>query len=65
MPAIIVRVPLDPKKGTTVKVVGMQGPGCRQLSEQIERGLGMVGTDTETDEMFQVEEEVQTLYEGG
>jgi hypothetical protein len=62
--AIIVKIPLDPKKGTTVKVVGMQGPGCKQLSEAIERGLGIVHTDVETDDMFQVLEEAQTLYEG-
>lgn len=43
----------DPKKGTTIAVEGHPGPGCQKLTEEIERRLGQIVSDTPTEELYQ------------
>jgi len=60
---ISITCPADPTKGTKISVEGYPGPGCKALIEAIERALGKVTADTETDEFSQnpVTEQQQEL----
>lgn len=53
MAKIIVNVPRDPNKGTTVTVEGHAGPGCQKMTEGIERALGKTVKDDTTEEFNQ------------
>jgi len=55
MAKIIITIPRDPKQGTTIKVEGHPGPGCKSLTEKLEQALGRVVSDVETDEYHQAE----------
>jgi hypothetical protein len=49
-------ITISPEGDTKVKVQGVAGPGCQELSREIERALGSVAKDTPTREMYEVKQ---------
>ncbi len=45
-------VTISPGSVVAVEVVGHQGPGCKALTEDLEKALGSVASDKPTKEMF-------------
>jgi len=43
-----------------ISVIGMSGPGCKELTRPIEEGLGTVTDDQPTEEFYQQTEESLT-----
>lgn len=52
MATIIVHIPPD-GKSPVIKVEGHAGPGCHAMTANLERRLGAVANDVETDEMHE------------
>jgi hypothetical protein len=51
MPTITITIPENPNESpTTIKVTGMKGSGRKNLTASLERTLGMVATDEQTEE---------------
>ena len=53
---IMVTVPLDAGKGVTVETHGFAGQACKNATEALEKALGQVTRDEDTDEMFVTEQ---------
>ena len=51
MHKLIFRVPL--KGNPTLKVEGIGGPGCKKLTADLERALGKVVKDEDTNELYE------------
>jgi uncharacterized protein GlcG (DUF336 family) len=49
---------------TEIKVTGHAGPGCKQLTEAIEKALGTVTSDTKTAEFHQAAKQGQQAAAG-
>jgi len=59
MSRITITVPADPDKQTRVAVEGHAGPGCHDLTANLQRAMGQTTTSTETDEYYQAEQQSQ------
>ena len=53
MPSIIVTIPADPAQPTTIKVEGVKGGGCANLTKGLEQALGSVQSEAKTDEYYE------------
>lgn len=54
---ITITVPFDFKKGVTIETEGFAGQGCKNATGAFEKALGKVTGDTDTEEMFKVEQQ--------
>ena len=65
MAKIVISIPRDPSKGTSIKVEGHSGPGCQKLTEAIEAALGVTTGDVQTEEYNHVvtQEQQQNLLQ--
>lgn len=63
MPAVIT-ITIADGGGTEIKVEGHAGPGCKQLTEAIEKALGTVTSDTKTHEFHQFAKQGQQTQAG-
>ena len=61
MARVIIRI--DPKGNPTIKVEGMPGPGCKDLTKAVEKALGTVTSDKTTNEYSLPPEERRTHVE--
>ena len=58
---VIIRIPPRPDQAQTeVKVEGVCGSGCQDLTRRVEEALGKKVSDTPTDEMYLEATEEQT-----
>ena len=54
-------VEIDEQGNPTVEVSGHVGPGCAELTKNLERALGTVAKDTKKPEFNQREQQKQTV----
>jgi hypothetical protein len=55
-----INVRINPKGDTTFKVEGVEGEGCKDLTKTVEKALGKVTSDVETEEYYKgVDQHIQ------
>lgn len=54
---IRVNVPLDFTKGITIETEGFKGMSCKHATDALEKALGQVSKDNDTEEMNEVDQE--------
>jgi hypothetical protein len=59
-----IKVTITPAGDVKVAVEGKCGPGCKDMTRELENDLGDVSNDTKTPEFFQ-QETKQGLKQGG